>query len=99
MGLYDNLKCEYPLPDKTVQEDTFQTKSFYRALENYLITTDGRLIHESRMWGKVEVPFDGEFSFHTSKDSHQNGDFEWFEFRAVFKQGVLQEITRITQTI
>lgn len=44
MGLYDELECEYPLPDGEVQDEIFQTKSLNRALERYTLTADGRLI-------------------------------------------------------
>lgn len=49
MGMFDELKCEYLLPDPIVQNKTFQTKSLDRALDNYTITRDGRLIlHPAR---------------------------------------------------
>ena len=49
MGMFDELKCEYLLPDPIVQNETFQTKSLDRALDNYTITRDGRLIlHPAR---------------------------------------------------
>ncbi|MBA3692102.1 MAG: hypothetical protein H0X49_13130 [Acidobacteria bacterium] len=44
MGMFDYLKCEYPLPDSTVQNETFQTKSLDKVLGDYTITADGRLI-------------------------------------------------------
>jgi hypothetical protein len=49
MGLFDEIRCEYPLPDKEVQEQVFQTKSLDNALDQYIITGDGRLIlHQVR---------------------------------------------------
>lgn len=49
MGMYDELRCEYPLPDGIVQDKWFQTKSFDCALDRYTITRDGRLIlHQVR---------------------------------------------------
>lgn len=44
MGMFDELKCEAPLPDDAVQEKTFQTKSLNCVLDRYTITQDGRLI-------------------------------------------------------
>jgi hypothetical protein len=44
MGMFDELRCEYPLPDPEVQEELFQTKSFENLLDYYAITKDGRLI-------------------------------------------------------
>ena len=53
MGLYDELKCEYPLPDSAMQDEVFQTKSFDRELTCYTITADGRLIHHTVRWESV----------------------------------------------
>ena len=47
MGMYDDLKCEYPLPDKEVQKETFQTKDFDCQMEEYLITEEGKLVHHT----------------------------------------------------
>ena len=53
MGMFDELICEYPLPDgdvdKDVQEAIFQTKSLDCAMDRYTITKDGRLtLHKIR---------------------------------------------------
>lgn len=49
MGMYDHIRCEYPLPDPIVQDELFQTKSLHRVLDEYTIASDGRLIlHEVR---------------------------------------------------
>ena len=55
MGMFDNVECDYPLPNAgTLQGETFQTKSFDNLLDNYTITKDGDLIwHKVRM---EEVP-------------------------------------------
>jgi hypothetical protein len=44
MGLFDKLKCLYPLPDPEVQDQWFQTKSLNKLMDRYTITQDGRLI-------------------------------------------------------
>lgn len=94
MGMFDEVRCEYPLPDAELQDERFQTKSFYGLLENYTITKDGRLIHDSSHWGKVAIPYTGDFRFYTARGSHQDNTFEWFEYRAQFKDGQLQSISR-----
>lgn len=49
MGMFDRIKCEYSLPDPLVQDEIFQTKSLDCLLDDYTITSDGRLIlHEVR---------------------------------------------------
>jgi len=49
MGMFDEIRCEFPLPDKVMQDEWFQTKSFECLLDRYTITRDGRLIlHQVR---------------------------------------------------
>ena len=55
MGMFDYIKCEYPLPDGGPQDGEFQTKdtdAMY--LECYRITKEGRLIHETVRYEIVE---------------------------------------------
>lgn len=47
MGVFDELRCEYPLPDAAVQDEVFQTKSLDRTMTRYTITADGRLIEHT----------------------------------------------------
>ena len=47
MGMYDEIKCDYPLPDAHMQNRTFQTKSFDCLLDRYTISDEGRLIHNT----------------------------------------------------
>ncbi|MCP9496842.1 MAG: hypothetical protein MSG64_20590 [Pyrinomonadaceae bacterium MAG19_C2-C3] len=54
MGMFDELRCEYPLPDAAVQDAVFQTKSFDRAMTCYTITADGRLVEHTARF--VSVP-------------------------------------------
>jgi hypothetical protein len=47
MGLFDRVRCKYPLPDPEAQDLEYQTKStFSPYLENYVITPEGRLLKE-----------------------------------------------------
>lgn len=49
MGMFDELRCEFPLPDAVVQNEVFQTKGLECLLDRYTITSDGRLIlHQVR---------------------------------------------------
>lgn len=46
--MFDDLKCEYPLPDGHMQDAPFQTKDTpAQYMERYTITADGRLIHHA----------------------------------------------------
>jgi len=43
MGMYDTLRCTYPLPNAAASEIEFQTKSLDCALDEYEIRADGTL--------------------------------------------------------
>lgn len=46
MGMFDLLRCEYPLPDPRFQNEEFQTKDTpVQFLDEYRITGDGFLEH------------------------------------------------------
>lgn len=46
MGLFDYLRCEYPLPAPLVQDLPFQTKSFENPFsDDYTLRADGTLWH------------------------------------------------------
>lgn len=54
MGMFDDVRVEYPLPDKEAQDDDFQTKDLDCLMDAYVITKDGRLVkHE---WDTEETP-------------------------------------------
>lgn len=61
MGMFDNVKCEYPLPDSAglPADEIFQTKSFGDGftggfLDDYTITKDGKLIWNKKKYEYVE---------------------------------------------
>lgn len=77
MGMFDYLRCDYPLPDdppEWVKRDnekfSFQTKDTPRQwMERYIITSDGKLIHQAVDY--IETPLEerphyGEPDFATS---------------------------------
>lgn len=48
MGMFDYIRCEYPLPIPEMQDRSFQTKfADWCYLDDYTITKDGRLIHHT----------------------------------------------------
>jgi hypothetical protein len=60
MGMYDYLKCHYPLPDPEFQSDQFQTKDLDCELKVYEITVNGKLIkneYDTEITPKEERPF------------------------------------------
>ena len=44
MGMYDEVRAEYPLPDPEAQDLVYQTKSLDCFLDDFTVTRDGRLI-------------------------------------------------------
>ncbi len=67
MGMFDYVKCEYPLPENTpewARESVFQTKETNaQFMETYIITAQGRLIHKSVRYELVpenERPYYGK---------------------------------------
>ena len=79
MGMFDELKCEYKLPDPVVQEETFQTKSFDCLLDSYTITRDGRLIHHQVRYESVpeeERPCYGTSEWEQSEFAHLIGSLK-----------------------
>ncbi len=55
MGMYDRIKCNYPLPGNPPVIE-FQTKDLDNCLDDYEITADGRLI--LHQWDWEETPED-----------------------------------------
>lgn len=48
MGMFDNLKCSYPLPINGLENEVFQTKDTpAQMLDLYEIRADGTLWHEN----------------------------------------------------
>lgn len=79
MGMFDEIKCEYQLPDPVVQEETFQTKSFERLLDRYTITCDGRLILHQVRYESVpeeERPYYGTPEWKQSEFTHLIGSMQ-----------------------
>ena len=65
MGLYDEIKIEYPFPEdyKFLQNRVFQTKDFDRTMSLYRITSQGELqkeICEYQVVPEKERPFYGK---------------------------------------
>ena len=81
MGMYDNIKCNYTLPDEHMQEEGFQTKDLDNCLENYTITSSGTLVLHSVRY--EEVP---------EEERHYYGTPEWDEKPLLRMAGCLRSI-------
>ena len=91
MGLFDDIRCEYPLPETEVPCPSlnFQTKDTPdQYLSHYTITKDGWLRLDSPE-GEVEfVDFSGELEFYEYNLENRG---EW-RYKAWFRDGKLKDI-------
>ena len=97
MGMFDDLRCDMPLPDAEASGleigHWFQTKDMDCYLDKYAITEHGRLI--ALDWdaqGQVFIPgadknYHGMLNFYTL-----TMDKRWFEYDAKFTDGKVTEI-------
>ena len=80
VGLFDIIKCEYPLPDPEIQDVEFQTKTFNGGcMDQYTITKKGKLIFHKTDWIDVpeeERPFYGRPEWDKHKISRACGSIK-----------------------
>lgn len=87
MGMFDNVRCEMPLPVEWEPDDGFwQTKDLECALLRYTIQADGRLHRAASTWPAEEpagyVPHHGDI--YLCDYDKQRG---WIELVARFTEG------------
>ncbi len=97
MGLFDTVRCEFPLPDPSHQELEFQTKDLDCLMDEYLITREGRLLRRGRLGSRglsrnIEWPFDREVRIY--KLDPEN-DREFIEYVVRFTDGRVEWIRRL----
>ncbi|MBX7229846.1 MAG: hypothetical protein K1X48_09600 [Burkholderiaceae bacterium] len=89
MGMFDYVKCHYPLPVKGAEDLIYQTKDTpSQWLDMYEIRADGTLWHEDRSAQKKRpgpVKWTGEIVFYADK----------LEFSAYFVAGKLLHLERL----
>jgi hypothetical protein len=94
MGMFDEIKCEYPLPDPEVQDHVFQTKDFENLMERYTITKEGRLIFNQT----TDLNFHGILNFYTYtgdlNDTTIDSDYRWYGYNCKFTDGIVVSIER-----
>lgn len=78
MGMFDYLRCDYPLPEPEAQEFEFQTKDLDCWLEHFLITDQGQLIRQIAY---------GDHAANAIIEHH--GDIFFYETKAVLEDGSL----------
>jgi hypothetical protein len=98
MGLYDEIRCEVPLPDGgRIVDVQFQTKTIpCPGMQRYLITRAGRLVDSL---GNDLEP-DGYITFYTSEVDSESATAAgpiWREYRARFCAGQAVSIVCVTE--
>ncbi len=91
MGLFDGVRCEYPLPKSPAppEDPEFQTKSLPDPyLREFVIKADGRLVQEVEDGQEVEVDYHGDIFFY---DLNLETN-EWWEYKARFTKGRLSSV-------
>lgn len=94
MGMFDTVKCEFPLPEKfkKYQDSLFQTKSLICGMDVYKITKEGELwwVDNEFSWDEDEpkkppekIDLTGELRFYEWNTQED----EWAEFVALFVNG------------
>jgi hypothetical protein len=101
MGMFDNIRCEYPLPGHppaNAAELDFQTKDLESLLQTYVITPAGVLQLDG-----ANVHFSGTVDFYWSNIvasgpgiyTHDGEDAHHLEYQALFIDG---KVTRMEET-
>src|SRR4051812_2228837 len=105
MGMFDDLRCEYPLPADGANALSYQTKDTpNQCLDQFVICADGTLCEEIRKDGGKRLEpvadFLGELRFYTfEKDGLDPRDpGAWVEWSSYFVGGKLQQVHLISDT-
>lgn len=116
MGMFDQVRCRYPLPGVGVLDAEFQTKDTpAQFCEDYEIREDGTLWRQhyeivdrsdptdpdplKRAFGSMareNGQWEREFLSGAMRFYTKEGD-EWLEFEALFLNGALQDVIRVTE--
>lgn len=56
MGMFDEVRCKYPLPNPAHNALLFQSKSLGAECDTYEITEDGRLLRTAEMFAVLGTP-------------------------------------------
>jgi hypothetical protein len=99
MGLFDEVRSEYPLPDPAHQRLLFQTKDLGSLMDRYVITKHGRLVrkkngglfHKTRR--DVVCPIHQELLIYTSVEVASEEE-EWVEYVFRFTEGRVTGVRR-----
>ena len=99
VGLFDEVRCEYRLPNPAHQGLVFQTKDLENMLDEYVITRRGRLVRTKRGFlaprpCRVVCPIHQDLRIHDSIEVGPE-EREWVEYVFRFTEG---RVTRVRRT-
>lgn len=98
MGLVDDVRCQYPLPDEEAQDELFQTKSFGQTHARYTITEEGRFVRHYLYYkrGQEETAheWDVDLNWHGPVHFYGGDSDQWYDYYAYFEDGTVQWIKR-----
>lgn len=98
MGLFDEVRCDYPLPDPAHQGLVFQTKDLENAMEEYRITRRGRLVRTRSGWltprkRRDACPIHQDLRIYDSVEVGPD-EREWVEYIFRFSEGKVTRVRR-----
>jgi hypothetical protein len=98
MGFYDEMRCEYPLPNPAHQDLRFQTKDLEPMMDEYVITRRGRLVRKKTGWLEprrcnVVCPIHQDLRIYTSVEVAPEEE-EWVEYVFRFTEGRVTRVRR-----
>jgi hypothetical protein len=98
VGLFDEVRCEYRLPNPAHQGFVFQTKDLENALDEYVITRRGRLVRTKRGFFaprpcRVACPIHQDLRIYHSFEVAPE-EREWVEYVFRFTEGRVTRVRR-----
>ena len=110
MGMYDEVVCQYELPDQQLKDEVFQTKCLDSLMQRYRISEDGELFVLKIITEWVEDPDDflgghietlssweDKINYHGYINIYTSTDEGWVEYRVKFTDGKLVSIERVEE--
>jgi hypothetical protein len=98
MGLFDEVRSEYRLPDPAHQGLVFQTKDLESLMDEYVITRRGRLVRKKTGWLEprrchVVCSIHQDLRIYTSVEVGPE-EHEWVEYVFRFTEGRVKRVRR-----
>jgi len=99
VGLFDDVRCRYPLPNPAHQDLVYQTKDLDNSWDEYVITRRGRLVRETvggpfeQRARRVACDIHKDVRIYTSIEVAKD-EREWVEYVFRFTEGRVTRVHR-----